>query len=938
MARAATGPELANFRVDGQWAKLMLAVIQPAAVFAARVAQDFDSDDEVMEVAFDNITTGAYTDVVAGMTLYVGSSAGAYDVGMARVKSATSTKLTIARTSEIDWADNLYLTVVDEFGLWARHTLQEDELTYMDDDIAYSDQHANMNPVPVLGPDAVLELSGATVDFTPDASDSWVLGSTISAYSWSAPGASATSDLATATPTITYDTAGTYRVSCEITAANGKTTTGYRTIYVWDANNPPVTQFEAGSILGDYEDGGWGFSVTMYAEAGISTVRDRAKVILFAEDHYGSTQTSIGPISGYENIIAVGWIAGETIRMNPSAGTVSFEVKGPHWWLDHIPAYPAGALDTTSAPTTWADIQSLTVDKAIFHLLYWHSTACQVLDIALTDDTRRIAAGEGSVGSLWKQIQLIAETKVLARPCCDRYGRLFVEIDTQYLDTSDRSAIPTVMEISTQDWRDELEIERRTVPAIGSAEVTGTAWDGSEATPYRALAPGKVFKHHGGSASVAVCLTDSDQAEAISGMILARENNEYPSALFHLAANNRLIDICPRQYVTATIAAADTPRGITWTAKKLIPRALEMIHENGVLSVDLECEGETSGNPGVSIEVPGVQPPNENVDESDPGELPSFPLFPPGNIWFPPTVSNPPEDVASGCRGNTSAAANGPYELWPDKYFLTTEDSDKLKALIYYPAMIRQAAADHNTRLRIIGRLSYKFNGVWYQSKSTAAWISHALDAEQSPVLTGLNEYSGYSFDDRDVYFEPAGDLDVRGFDIELVDPDNTPAGYSRTFNFGTGTDGWEKYCDNDDYARWNSGKLELRGGPGWINQAWRWYPERLYAVTGATINATQVYYSNCFVGIGLAVVETEIPLTYSWRYTNARYSGNIGYTVQSGDDGKRVLYFGWDLNLLTSNWLSLDDVVINGFTSQIAERKLTIEKIELYNICEFQE
>jgi hypothetical protein len=138
-------------------------------------------------------------------------------------------------TSEIVWADNLYLTVVDEFGLWAKHpSLIGTTLEMMDYLTSYDTQHSDFAPVPVLGPDAVLWLSGATVSITPSAASSWVPGSTIASYEWQAVGASATSGLTTATPTITYDAAGVYRLRCTVTAANGEDWEGFRKVFVFE--------------------------------------------------------------------------------------------------------------------------------------------------------------------------------------------------------------------------------------------------------------------------------------------------------------------------------------------------------------------------------------------------------------------------------------------------------------------------------------------------------------------------------------------------------------------------------------------------------------------------------------------------------------------------------------------------------------------------------
>ncbi len=383
MSRAISAGELALLRKDNQWSKLYLAIHKPATVYTARVNQTA-FEDPTISITYDG-GSGTLASVKEGMTLYVGSSAGAYDKGMVRIREAPSaTVFAIGESSEIYWADNDYLTVVDEFGLWSRHPVIRGTTAEMDYDVDYADQHTDLDPVPVLGSHAVLWLAGATVVFEPDASDSWVLGSTIDSYLWTAPGASATADLDTASPTLTYNAVGQYRIGCTVTAANGKTAVGYRWIFVYSKASMPVTQFELLSCAGSVDDGGWSFSVSLYDEVALADVRDRCLVILFAEDHYGTTQESLGELSGYENIVAMGWVSAENLEYSSDFSKVEFTVHGPAYWLGQITGYPVGIEYVASGAAVWTSMGDLTVDRALWHLLHWRSTATLCMDIFLS--------------------------------------------------------------------------------------------------------------------------------------------------------------------------------------------------------------------------------------------------------------------------------------------------------------------------------------------------------------------------------------------------------------------------------------------------------------------------------------------------------------------------------------------------------------------------
>ena len=617
MARAATSPELAYLRSENQFSELKLAIIKPPVIFAAQVNQSFTSTDLVTAITFDTVTTGAYTAIVAGQTMWVGTTSGGKDLGICRVRSATSTVVTIGRTSDIPWADNLYITVVNEHAIFAKQALWSSNHAYMDDDVAYSDQMLHPNPVAVLGPDAVLELTGATVNFTPTAAYSRTLEGTITGYSWAAPGASATASLTTAAPTITYNACGTYMVSCTITGSNSKTSTGYRVVYVWNDANPPTSQFQVDNVQGDFSAGGWSFNATLFEGADLTTVYDRAKVVLFSRDWYGGTRASIGAIDNpaYNTIIATGWIAEDTIQWNPEQSNVQFQVQGANWWMDKVSTFAPGVIDVNGNPANWTQYKGLTLDAGLWHFLYWRSTVCEMMDVYLTGDTRRTASCEAPAGSLWSEIKSVGEEKLAASPLVDALGRLFVERDSQWLPLTDRSGLPIVMDMTTADWRETLEITRQTLSNIAMYESGGFYYSGSKYYPGMSSAFGKNYKPFGlMDQRQTFALTNLADAITWAGLGIGVANNDYPHVIIKLGGFSKLIDIAPRQYITASISSGDTPRGIVWTAQKLVPRTIQYAYNaaSGQILVDLDCEGASEPGTGINVPIPdaGYTPPD----------------------------------------------------------------------------------------------------------------------------------------------------------------------------------------------------------------------------------------------------------------------------------------------------------------------------------------
>jgi len=170
------------------------------ACFTARV-NDAAIDRGARSIVYDNDV--GEDNVSAGMTLWVGSAAGLYDVGRVRVRSidtATNT-LTVAENSEIEWADDLYLMCPGAYGfreLWGvypRLTETAGVVNFLmdyDEDFT-SPQDTVLPPKANAGPPAVAWIDSvtglATLHFTGDRSYSTEVGASIDSYGWRFPGA-----------------------------------------------------------------------------------------------------------------------------------------------------------------------------------------------------------------------------------------------------------------------------------------------------------------------------------------------------------------------------------------------------------------------------------------------------------------------------------------------------------------------------------------------------------------------------------------------------------------------------------------------------------------------------------------------------------------------------------------------------------------------------
>lgn len=658
-------------RLDNQSTRWYLTIDAPAQIYTARLSAVPASTDQCASISYSSgagVGGKTYADCLMDMTILVSAIGyGLYDLGEVRLRNttglgATSGTFNIGETSQIAWAANCYLTVIDEFALWPRHIkIASDGTTpLMDYDVPLAAGAANQNiasgaiPTPVLGPDAVLWKRGATVSFTPDASHSWVKDGTVVGWSWVCTGATVTNGT-TATPTITFSSVGSYRLECSVTGDNGVSFTGYRRVFVVDDTHGVTTQFELSSPpTGDYNTGGWSARVTLYDEATLALVRDRAMVILHSVDYYGNTLGSIGYIPGCENIRLVGRIAGETITWGTEDkwGTVSFEIQGPQWWLGHMTAFPSGVIDTDTTPNKWTKFQGLTLNKALYHFMRWRSTATRCMDVYPNTDGRRHKRLEAPGGeNIWAQLVEISTRSILAHPCCDRYGRFFDEIEQQLI--SDKSGIPVVQTITSADWIDEIRMDRVIVNNAALIDLSGISWNGAAATPYFSLAPGHVFRHYGSVEVVDRLMLTAVQADTntLAGLYSAWKNNPYPKIDIHFGCNQHLIDIAPHQKLALSIAASDTPRGIT-ESLTIIPRTIadDFDAELGAVLTASTFEAEVSA----ALAVTGDTPPT-------PPTPPPAPIDPP---ITPPPIDPP---IATDATGVWFATATEIY--WSGDYF-----------------------------------------------------------------------------------------------------------------------------------------------------------------------------------------------------------------------------------------------------------------------------
>lgn len=342
----ASGGQLTLIRSEFQNSELFLGVPVPATIFACRINDTFTTGDMVAEFVFDSVTTGAFGDVLPGMTVLIGSGLGLSDVGIGRVrKDLTSSVVYIGETSEIDFADNLYITVIDAFDPFPRHPRIVDEVAFMDYDVPYSDQNDNYDPICIMGGQVVLDVESYPVAVSfPDVADSSVFGSSITAKLFEATAGVVTNETSD-NPTLTvssYPSDGYIRVSLKCTAATGKEFTSYRYVLVYDSSHAPIKDFSLITASSSRGSAGARAELKLNESSDFTGIRKRGLAVLFSRDHYEGTRQSVGTYPGRENILLSGWISTRQKTSDPEFSPRIFEIQSAAFWLGRISAFPAG--------------------------------------------------------------------------------------------------------------------------------------------------------------------------------------------------------------------------------------------------------------------------------------------------------------------------------------------------------------------------------------------------------------------------------------------------------------------------------------------------------------------------------------------------------------------------------------------------------------------
>ena len=582
--------------------------------------------------------------VSAGMTLWVGSDPGKYDVGKVRIKSINvgTNTITVAENDDIAWEDELFLTCPGAQGfreLWGiipRITEVGGVVTFFEDyDIEYANPLDDVLPPKAnAGPPVCAFLgSGGYVDvsFVGDDSFTTEVGAGIESYAWDFADGVVQSGGADQEGTcedpnvVRFSTPGFRYVSLMVTddiALWNRTGTVYVPVWIFDDDNPPLSV----EVLSQGAKPSWRLQVKAFQTDSAATEAfydypDGALVVLFTTTEYPDGSSDIGGYCFRENIRFVGWLDSETLTFDYQAGTCEFEALSHELVINQLPGF-AYTLEDDADPDDWYKVNELNMDRALHAHLERRSTVNQVCHVeTLAEGPQRpICIQAFPDAGVYDQAQQYLIDDAVCLMIADRQGCIRVRRDPQMMTTVERGAVPVVCSLVRGDWINDLDQIKPHRDRTGHYRIGGFDYD----TPLLAEAPG-VCPSQAEAAIYKEGYLNINQAELTfwAGQMWSKDNNPFPNVPLELKGYWPVFDPAFQEYLRLT--TTDALGRNVWTDQRFIIRGVTFrdLVADGTTVTELALEMECPIGSGEDVEVP---PPPEPLPPPPPPEVIPIPV------------------------------------------------------------------------------------------------------------------------------------------------------------------------------------------------------------------------------------------------------------------------------------------------------------------------
>ena len=616
--------------------KLWLSIYRPKEVFSAQVTGSFSFGDRTIDYYRQS---GSYSSTYENITLLVGTRPGSGDIARVRAKSVTGTDVEVAENNII-WETGQNLTFIDYIDIAAVYPRiikdpsdDDNVIFYKDWDIIYSGQNSVYGTFPNAGSHRAAFLETGSVSLFWSATGTYNVASQSLTYNWAFEGGTPTGSSAFEPGWVSYDTPGHYKTRLIVTAANGAIDTTYRYVSIYErpeeGSSNPIVKWSLNDISGSRSEGGYTASIRVWDELG--DIEPNALVVIFADDWYGDEYASIGGAKNNSKIFMSGYILKETIKFNYKEGWAEFEIGSPTEVMKQAEGFSV-SCESKQSPTTWFQLKNMTVSKAIYHYLRWHSTILSVSDFQYTGEDKLVQYFDVDRSSLYDAIHSFVSEGLLGEVVSDRQGKIWAEIsETGYQNPF--TSIQQTTEVQRNDRVGEPDISLRRTADVSFVEMGGIVYNGSLANTFQALlsnAPSTTPLYRGKTdgSKQGLILDSQSQLNQITGNYLADKNSPIDSVSLSLAGNYRNYDIAPQKRMFLLVDETDAPNTISLIGKHFKMTSMSWLYdaEKETLFPDVELKQVVTGTSAQTVIIPPA--PLTGGYGYPPYGLPPLPGFP----------------------------------------------------------------------------------------------------------------------------------------------------------------------------------------------------------------------------------------------------------------------------------------------------------------------
>lgn len=568
--------DLSILRSRPHTSSLYLSIFNPEIVMQCKINNPSIAKGAIT-IDYDTVTLGDFSAVDAGFTLLIGSTLGARDIGKIRIRSTSSSQFVVSENSNIQWADQLFLTVLRYVETWPIFPRiindpanVENVIFYKDYDIAYTNQNSILGTFVNAGPHRAAFLDAGGVNLYYTASGTYnMLGDTLS-YDWAFEGGNPTGSTLETPGYVNYTGSGYFTTRLTVSSSGGGVDTTYRFVSIYPPNGTPPN-WKLTKLDGSRGEGGYTATIQLYNPTG--DIYEGALVVIFADDWYGSNHVSLGGnAENSSKIFFVGYVLKDSINYDYSHSYVEFDVGS----LTEVMKQSLGfAIDVASngSPSVWYQLLNMDNRRAIYHYLKWHTTVLSIADLQFLGQDYPIQYFDSDRSSMFDAIDNLMRGTLVGQMVSDRQGKLWTEINAEATPNV-TGTFPQDIQLNNglnnggpSDWMNQPKLVENVYDQVSFIELGGIIYNYGSSTgtfaPIMSNAPGSAPSFRGTVTTIeGLAASDQNQLNALSGNLFSSRNAKYPELDLDIAGNYRNLDIAPQGLIEALLQPIDTVRGV----------------------------------------------------------------------------------------------------------------------------------------------------------------------------------------------------------------------------------------------------------------------------------------------------------------------------------------------------------------------------------------